>query len=92
MKIEEEIQTILGESHTCVVTSTPDDAKGERLVAFYTDPDVTPQRLWDQLSATTLPKLWVPKREDLRAIDAIPTLGTGKTDLRAVRQLALRPK
>ena len=89
MKIEEEIQAILGESHACVVTSTPDETKGERLVAFYTDPAVTPQQLWDRLAATTMPKLWLPKREDLRPIDAIPTLGTGKTDLRAVRQLAL---
>jgi acyl-[acyl-carrier-protein]-phospholipid O-acyltransferase/long-chain-fatty-acid--[acyl-carrier-protein] ligase len=92
MKIEDEIQTVLGESHACVVTSTPDDTKGERLVAFYTDPNVTAQQLWEHLSATTLPKLWVPKREDIRAIDAIPTLGTGKTDLRAVRRLALKPR
>ncbi len=92
MKIEEEVQAILGEPHACVVTSVPDELKGERLVAFYTDPDMTPQELWDQLSATGLPKLWVPKREDLRRIDAIPTLGTGKTDLRAVRQLALKPR
>jgi len=92
MKIEEEIQAILSEPYGCVVTSTPDDVKGERLVAFYTDPAITPQQLWDRLSATTLPKLWVPKREDLRPIDAVPTLGTGKVDLRAVRQLALKPK
>ena len=37
---------------------------------------------------TELPRLWLPKREDLRPIDAIPTLGTGKVDLRAVRRLA----
>jgi acyl-[acyl-carrier-protein]-phospholipid O-acyltransferase/long-chain-fatty-acid--[acyl-carrier-protein] ligase len=92
MKIEEEIQAILGEPHACVVTSMPDDVKGERLVAFYTDPDLTPQELWDRLSATALPKLWIPKRDDLRPIDAVPTLGTGKTDLPAVRQLALKPK
>jgi acyl-[acyl-carrier-protein]-phospholipid O-acyltransferase/long-chain-fatty-acid--[acyl-carrier-protein] ligase len=67
----------------------PDTAKGERLVAFYTDPDVTPQQLWERLTRTDLPKLWVPKRENIHLIDAIPTLGTGKTDLRAVRQLAV---
>jgi hypothetical protein len=37
---------------------------------------------------TELPRLWLPKREDLRVIDAIPSLGTGKVDLRGVRQLA----
>ena len=38
---------------------------------------------------TDLPRLWLPKREDLRVIEAIPTLGSGKVDLRAVKQLAL---
>jgi acyl-[acyl-carrier-protein]-phospholipid O-acyltransferase/long-chain-fatty-acid--[acyl-carrier-protein] ligase len=91
MKIEEHIQSRLAESHACVVTSVPDEMKGERLVAFYTDPDVGPQALWEHLGASSLPKLWIPKREDLRVIDAIPTLGTGKIDLRAVRQLAEGP-
>ena len=35
-----------------------------------------------------MPRLWIPKREDLRLIDAIPTLGTGKVDLRSVREIA----
>ena len=88
MKVEEEIACLLAEPYACIVTSVPDEAKGERLVAFYTDPGVSPQRVWEQLSNTTMPKLWVPKREDLRFVDAIPTLGTGKVDLRAVRELA----
>ena len=63
--------------------------KGERLVAFYTDPDLTPAALWERLCQTELPRLWLPKREDLQLVESIPTLGTGKVDLRAVRQLAL---
>jgi acyl-[acyl-carrier-protein]-phospholipid O-acyltransferase/long-chain-fatty-acid--[acyl-carrier-protein] ligase len=89
MKIEEEIQSLLNEQYTCVVTSIPDDTRGERLVAFYTDPDVTPHSLWERLCQTELPRLWLPKREELHFVEAIPTLGTGKVDLRAVRQLAL---
>src|SRR5436190_39084 len=89
MRVEDEIRTLLSESHTAVVTAVPDAAKGERLVAFYTDGQVTPQDLWERLSRSALPRLWLPKREDLHPIEAIPTLGTGKTDLRAVRQLAL---
>jgi acyl-[acyl-carrier-protein]-phospholipid O-acyltransferase/long-chain-fatty-acid--[acyl-carrier-protein] ligase len=89
MRVEEQLQSLLPESHTCIVTAVPDDVKGERLVAFYTDPAVTPQQLWDGLCATDLPRLWIPKREDLRLIEAVPTLGTGKVDLRAVRQRAL---
>ena len=88
MKIEQQIQELLDPHHACVVTAVPDATKGERLVAFYTDPAIDPQELWERLCRTELPRLWLPKREDLRVIDAIPTLGTGKVDLRAVRQLA----
>ena len=34
-----EIQALISDQHSCAVTAIPDDAKGERLVAFYTDPD-----------------------------------------------------
>ena len=89
MKIEDQLRALLDEPHSCVVTAVPDPVKGERLVAFYTDADLAPHELWERLCRTELPKLWLPKREDLHVIEAIPTLGTGKTDLRAVRQLAL---
>ena len=88
MKIEEQLQSLLPDPHVCIVTSVEDPARGERLVAFYTDPDVTGAALWERLAATELPRLWLPKREDVRFIESIPTLGTGKVDLRAVRQLA----
>lgn len=89
MRVEEQLQSLLAEPHSCVVTGVPDDVKGERLIAFFTDPHATPARLWEALAATDLPRLWLPKREDLRYIESIPTLGTGKTDLRAVRQRAI---
>jgi acyl-[acyl-carrier-protein]-phospholipid O-acyltransferase/long-chain-fatty-acid--[acyl-carrier-protein] ligase len=88
MKVEEEVQSLLHEPHSSVVTAVPDPAKGERLVVLYTDPDLTPQAIWDHLSDSSLPKLWIPKREDIRFVESIPTLGTGKVDLRAVRTLA----
>ena len=88
-KVEEVVTSFLGEAYAAAVTSVPDESKGERLVAFYTDPSLTPHDLWERLCATDLPRLWIPKREDLRLVDAIPVLGTGKVDLRGVRQLAL---
>jgi acyl-[acyl-carrier-protein]-phospholipid O-acyltransferase/long-chain-fatty-acid--[acyl-carrier-protein] ligase len=88
MRVEEEIQALIGDAYTCIVTSVPDESRGERLVAFYTDPDATPHALWERLLDTGLPRLWIPKREDLHPIAAVPTLGTGKPDLRAVRELA----
>jgi acyl-[acyl-carrier-protein]-phospholipid O-acyltransferase / long-chain-fatty-acid--[acyl-carrier-protein] ligase len=89
LKIEEQIQTLISDHHSSVVASIPDDTKGERLVAFYTDPEIEAHALWEGLCRTDLPRLWLPKREDLYFIESVPTLGTGKVDLRAVRQLAL---
>jgi hypothetical protein len=33
--------------------------------------------------------LWIPKRDQFLLVEAIPTLGTGKTDLRKCRELAI---
>ena len=91
MKVEEALQALLHEPHGVVVTSVADPSKGERIVAFHTDPDATPQSLWEGLAASGLPRLWIPKREDIRHLELIPTLGTGKVDLRAVRAMAATP-
>ena len=64
------------------------DLRGERLVAFYTDPALQPSDIWERLCQGELPRLWIPKREDIRFLEAIPTLGTGKTDLKRVKSLA----
>jgi acyl-[acyl-carrier-protein]-phospholipid O-acyltransferase/long-chain-fatty-acid--[acyl-carrier-protein] ligase len=88
MKIEEYIQGLLDPQHTCAVTAVPDEARGERLVVFYTDPDLAAADVWERLCRSELPRLWLPKREDIRFIPSIPSLGTGKADLRAVQQLA----
>ncbi|MCC7009416.1 MAG: AMP-binding protein [Acidobacteria bacterium] len=88
VSVEDAINRILGDA-SAVVTAVPDATRGERLVAFYAKPDVPPDVLWHRLAETDLPKLWVPKRENLVPIDAIPTLGTGKADLRRIKQLAM---
>jgi acyl-[acyl-carrier-protein]-phospholipid O-acyltransferase/long-chain-fatty-acid--[acyl-carrier-protein] ligase len=87
IKIEDTINDLLGELSSAV-TAVPCNVKGERLVVFYTRQDVPPAELWDRLITSGLPRLWIPKRDDLVPIDAIPTLGTGKIDLQRLKQLA----
>jgi acyl-[acyl-carrier-protein]-phospholipid O-acyltransferase/long-chain-fatty-acid--[acyl-carrier-protein] ligase len=87
VKIEEAINEVLGEALSGG-TAVPDAAKGERLIAFYSKPEVTPEQLWEQLSRSELPKLWLPRRDSLVQIEAIPTLGSGKVDLRKLREMA----
>ena len=87
-KIEDSITALLHEPYAAAVTAVPDPSKGERLVAFYTDPSLRPQEIWERLSQTELPKLWIPKREDFHFVESIPTLGSGKVDLGKIRELA----
>ena len=87
LKIEDVVQEATG--FPCAVAGIPDDRKGESLVVLYTAPDVSPEEVWRWLSATDLPKLWIPKRESIFRVDALPILGTGKLDLRGVRKQAL---
>jgi len=88
VRIEEAINAVIGDACS-VVTAVPDPARGERLIAFYTRGDVPPEIVWEKLSATDLPKLWIPRRDNLLPIEAIPTLGTGKVDLRRVKDMAI---
>ena len=88
IKVEETVNEILGDQG-CVVTAIPDEHRGERLVVLYVKRGVTPDEVWGQLAQTDLPKLWLPKRENLYAIESIPTLSTGKVDLRKVKAIAL---
>ena len=90
-KVEEILQSVVP-GLPSVVTSVPDDRKGERLVAVLAAADgpgnPTPNDIWHRLMDTGLPKIWIPKAEDIHVVDAIPMLGTGKVDLLAVRRLA----
>lgn len=71
---------------SAVVTGIPDASKGEALVLLTTQ-DITPEQLRGKLLEAGLPNLWVPRI--VRKVEKIPVLGTGKTDLKGVRTLAL---
>ena len=87
LKVEEAILNILGDGQ-CVVAGIPDDLRGERLVALYVHPTLTPAELHRKISETDMAPLWIPKRENLYPVESLPLLGTGKLDLHAVRNLA----
>ena len=87
LKIEEAIHGILGD-FACAVAGIPDDHRGERLVALHTRPDISAAEIWRLLSETELPKLWLPKRENIYHVEALPMLGSGKLDLRRVATVA----
>ncbi len=75
----------------CVaVTSIPDPKRGERLAVIHTPWTLTPAEVCRKLVAGPIPKLWIPSPNDFVEVDEIPVLGTGKLDLRGIRELAAR--
>lgn len=54
IRLEEALSEFLGDTR-CAVTGIPDEQRGERLVALYTHPEMTPREVWERLSRTELP-------------------------------------
>jgi len=90
IKVEEKLHELAeAQEQVFVVTSAPDEKKGERLLVLHTLDEQRLKNCLDHLDQTGLPNLWVPRPQAFYKVDAIPYLGTGKLDLRRVRELAL---
>lgn len=89
IRIEEKLHE-LAESTEQVfaVAAAPDDKKGERIIVIHSLPEIKLTTVLEKLSQCDLPALWKPKANQFVHVDSIPTLGTGKMDLRAIRALA----
>jgi acyl-[acyl-carrier-protein]-phospholipid O-acyltransferase/long-chain-fatty-acid--[acyl-carrier-protein] ligase len=79
----------LGNKCEVAVVSRPDCDKGEQLVAITNDPRLTLEDIRVTLKARGLPNLCAPR--ELRVIDEIPKLGTGKTNHRELAELVKEP-
>ncbi len=102
LKIEEAIEAIVeaseresGEDHVAdeaavhvAVTAVSDERKGERLVVLHGRLNLEPDEIREALKQAGLPNLWIPSADSFVEVDAIPVLGTGKRDLKAMRDLA----
>lgn len=89
IKIEEMLHELAeATEQTFVVTSLPDEKKGERLVVLHTLPDERLKPVLEKLGRSDLPNLWLPRANQFFRVDEFPHLGTGKLDLRRVRDLA----
>jgi acyl-[acyl-carrier-protein]-phospholipid O-acyltransferase/long-chain-fatty-acid--[acyl-carrier-protein] ligase len=99
--IEEEIEKIINTAATpetetetdaneirIAVSAVPEERKGERLIILYRNLPTTPEEICKLLQKNGLPNLWIPSPNDFFHVDLIPLLGTGKLDLRAVKELA----
>jgi acyl-[acyl-carrier-protein]-phospholipid O-acyltransferase/long-chain-fatty-acid--[acyl-carrier-protein] ligase len=71
------------------VTAVPDAEKGERLIVLHKPLPKSVDEIVKELSKLGIPNLWLPSSDSFIEVPEIPVLGTGKLDLRAVKQMAL---
>lgn len=87
--VEEAVSQAYGlterEAPAVMVTAREDEAKGEALVLLTTE-TISPDELRAKLSAEGFANLWIPR--EIHRVDSIPTLASGKLDLKRCRDLA----
>lgn len=89
LAIEEEYRSVLNTPELILaVTSIPDDKRGERLVVLHTAAAGNAEQLHAIITQSKLPNLWKPDSNAYALIDAMPATGSGKLDLRTLRELA----
>lgn len=96
IRIEEELARIVevpGSDDTEIklaVTAVPDEKKGERLIVLHKKLSKTVHEVLKELGSRDLPNLWIPSSDSFLEVESIPLLGTGKLDLKAVKDRALQ--
>ena len=93
IRIEEELTTLLEteeeDALQVAVTAVPDAKKGERLIVLYTNREASVSALIQGLREAGLPNLFIPSEDNFLHVQSLPILGTGKLDLKGIKQLAL---
>ncbi len=91
IKVEDKLHELAGiTEQSFVVAGVPDSRKGERLVVLHTLSEERAKETIDKLADCDLPNLWKPARTQFFHVEALPYLGSGKLDLRAMRETAAR--
>src|SRR6202158_2359843 len=90
IRVEEKLHELLqADGQVLAVTAIPDEKKGERLVVIHTLKEELLRECLEKLSKSDLPALWKPRPDQFLFVEKLPYLGTGKLDLRRLRELAL---
>lgn len=71
------------------VCGIPDERKGERLAVLTTLSEAAIHDVLEKMSKRGLPALFLPRKNQFVYVDELPLLGTGKLDLRKVKEVAI---
>lgn len=91
IKVEDKLQELAEVTEQrFAVTAVPDEKKGERLIVLHTLPDDHLEPVLKRLSQSELPALWKPRADQFVRVEQLPYLGTGKLDLRRLKEIAIQ--
>ena len=82
------LQATGADDHQVAVTAVSDSKHGERLCVLYTALGKSADEIHKALMAAQVPRLWIPSVRDFIHVNEIPITGTGKVDLRRLREIA----
>jgi acyl-[acyl-carrier-protein]-phospholipid O-acyltransferase / long-chain-fatty-acid--[acyl-carrier-protein] ligase len=90
IRIEEEINRILGaeDEMQAMVTALPDEKKGERLIVLHKAMSKSVEEVRQGLLQAGFPNIFVPGPKSFVEVEELPVLGSGKLDLKRLKQLA----
>ena len=91
IKVEDKLQELAEVTEQrFAVTAVPDERKGERLIVLHTLPDDHLEPVLKRLAQSELPALWKPRADQFVRVEQLPYLGTGKLDLRRLKEIAVQ--
>jgi acyl-[acyl-carrier-protein]-phospholipid O-acyltransferase/long-chain-fatty-acid--[acyl-carrier-protein] ligase len=86
LEVVEKIATQSSTAGMHGATTQPDGGRGEAIVLFTTDKNLNRESLSAAAKQLGMPEIAVPRK--IQVVDALPLLGTGKTDYVTLKQMA----
>ena len=82
------VQLRKSEERDVAVAGCKDASKGERLIVFYTADDMDVPGTIAAMREMGLPNIWIPKADGFIRVPSLPMLGSGKLDLKRLKEMA----
>jgi acyl-[acyl-carrier-protein]-phospholipid O-acyltransferase/long-chain-fatty-acid--[acyl-carrier-protein] ligase len=86
LEVVEKLGIVASPNGQHAATSRTDPQRGEAIILFSTDAELTRERLLEAARAAGLPEIAVPR--EIRVLAALPLLGTGKVDHVTLKKMA----